>query len=59
MLLLPHVDQNYHPLLYHNYNKTCGLLVPLWIATHAHSVTDAGRIRPTEDTLTSDEEGLL
>ena len=51
--------QNYHPLLYHNYNETCCLLVPLWIATHAHSVTVAGRLLPTEATLTSDKEGTL
>ena len=44
MWLLPYAAQNYHPLLYHNYNKTCCLLVPPWIATHAHSVNHAGRL---------------
>jgi len=54
---MPYAAQNYHPLLYHNYNETCCLLVPPWIATHAH--IDAESMRLAEATLISDKERTL
>jgi len=40
MRLLPYVAQNYHPLLYHNYEETCCLFFPTDCYTRIHN---AGR----------------